>query len=924
MKILRSFKNKILIVLLVIFSLSVFLLGVNLNRNTAKADVTTVVEYTDNFSDSEISTEHWTLINNTGTDVEFLDVEYEGLIFGAYYNTYMGQVSYAPYKMEAANKSVGERSWKVEMVTLCEEGNGWLAFSAGNVQTALGMPYSSAAFVMAPGYAHIFVKDGQFIAVDESHAQTFSPLLAKYNGQLMQTTFEFQETAAQYYYDIKYTVKTMTGLEIGSYVYPNILIQDGYFGFNSQYCDLSIVSFKVYEGNELKVNLDGMNEDPTLRTLGDTSILYPTTGKPDSEWVVAQDFDATSLKVGVLANLDVSKVGTSAVYNKKYERPATKELEQLSSLSAEVHTSEMGVGVATGFEFGKASVEASGIFAGLTKGNNGEYYLVSYDGLNQNKVAINEAAMDGLTMQLNVYYDNTAVISIGDTSLKFACSAVEGYFALTTVDFYNCFEGQNGAKLSHFVYNRDTYQNVQSKDMGINFEGTKTTYYEAMGAEATDYYIHKKDWRIAEDVVVPMYYGETENNVVTFSGLNPTSYFGPNVSYSNFIVRFDITFFRDVDAVEQPIFGLQFGMEDTDTAVSESYFLGIQSFMQQSYVISQNAKLTSGASIAPLCSDPYNAKQENIFKKNQTYNVMYVAENGNVKLYLKEKSQDNSLFEMLRGEIKGVNTQGYLQLYTMNYAKFDLDNFSVVNLDYNMTSTKYDGNGYEALRSDFVMGDKLEGFSLNNAEYKDTSLLVKEGGYLLSNEKIKNEIFRFKTKASTGDVIFEQGELKIKFAASGDNIFVVHNKKIREFILDEKIDFDGAVFEIYKMGNSLIISYVNGNQPVSCIKNHQYAIVADNLFDSNIRLYSGNGSLELYAVSMFDLKPSRTIATRDYNPELDYVNPWVEKPSIQEVNGENTGDTGCNASISAMAVLPVVVALASVFMLRRRKDEKNQ
>ncbi len=924
MKVLKSFKNKILIVLLVIFSLSVFLLATNLNRNDAKAEVTTVEDYTDNFSDSEISKEHWTLINDTETDVAFLDVEYEGLIFGAYYNTYMGQVSYAPYKMEAANKPVGERNWKVEFVTLCEEGNGWFAFSAGNVQTALGMPYSSAAFVMAPNYAHVFVKDGQFIAVDEKHAQTFSPLLTKYDGQLMQTTFEFQETATQYYYDIKYTVKTMTGVELGSYVYPNILIQDGYFGFNSQYCDLSILSFKVYEGNELKVNLDGINEDPTLRTFGDTSILYPTTGKPDSEWVVAQDFDVTSLKVGVIANLDVSKVGTSAVYNEKYERPVTKELERLYSLSAEVETSKMGVGVATGFEFGKASVEASGTFAGLTKGNNDAYYLVSFDGLNQKKVAVNETTVDGLTMQLSVYYDNTAVISIGDTSLQFDCGAVEGYFALTTLDFYNCFEGENGAKLNHFVYNRDTYQNVQSKDMGINFEGTKTTYYEAMGAEATDYYIHKKDWRIAEDVVVPMYYGETENNVVTFSGLNPTSYFGPNATYSNFIVRFDITFFRDVDAVEQPIFGLQFGMEDTDTAVSESYFMGIQSFIQKSYVISQNAKLTTGASIAPLCSDPYNVKQENIFKKNSTYTVMYVAENDSVKLYLKEKSQDNSLFEMLRAEIRDVKTQGYLQIYATNYAKFDLDNFSVINLDYNMTSTEYDGNGYEALRSDFVMGDKLEGFTLKNAEYKDTSLLIKEGGYITTDEKIKNSIFRFKTKATTGDVIFEQGELKIKFEASGENIFVVHNKKIREFALDEKIDFDGALFEIYKMGNSLIISYVNGNQPVSCIKNHQYAIVADNLFDDNIRLYSENSSLEVYAVSTFDLKPSRTIATRDYNPEVDYINPWVEKPSIQELNGEDTSAAGCTASVSALAILPMAFALASIFVLRRRKDEKNQ
>ncbi len=905
---MKKSKKNIVIGLMAVCSLSAGVFAANrLNTDVASAEVTTVTDYTDSFTDKTLSKE-WTVLGQTDSDAEIVDVAYNAMIFAADFNTYQTQVCYKEYEMTGP--------CKVEFTTLSESfSSGWMAFSVGSPSPSIGMPYACAAFIMAPTYTHIFARDGQFIAVQEEYMQVFSPVMEKYEGELIKTTFDFQETDVDDYYDVVYTVETMDGEQIGSYVYQDVFITSGYFGLNANYCRLGVVSFKIFEGDEEKVDVDMSN----------TAIRYPTTGSLASEWVAATEFDSTTLKMGVIASLDVSKAGTSVVYNTQYTRPLTTELEELYSLSADVNTSDMGVGVATGFEIGKATAETQGTFVGLTKDDGGTYYLVAFDGLNQKKVAVDAVAVDGATMQLVTYYDNTATLTLGNTSLSFRCDTVEGYFALTTADFYDCFEGQNGAKLDNFVYTLNSYQNVQSKDLGINFEGTKTTYYEAIDAEATDYYIHKKDWRIADDVIVPMYFGEVDNNTVTFSGLNYSSYFGPTAKYTNFIVRFDISFFDDVDAISQPIIGLQYGMEDTDATVAESYFLGVQSFIQKTYVVSQSAKLTTGAGVVPLCSDPYGVNHENIFKKNTTYNVMYVAQNGSVKLYLKEDSQADSMFEILRAEVRDVNTQGYLQVYAMNNAQFDLDNFSVVNLDYNMLSTEYEGNGYEVLRSDFSMGDTLEGFTLQNAKYEDTSLLIKEGGYILSDETIKNNIFRFKTKATTGDVVVEHGELKITVSASGDNIFIVHNKKIREFALDEKIDFEGAVFEIYKMGNSLMISYVNGDQPVSCIKNYQYEIVADNLFEDEIKLYADGGDLEIYSLALFDLKPTRTIATRNYDAAIDYVDPWTVKTSIQELNGESTEESGCGSSVaSGMVILPITCAFVGTFVLRRRKDEKNQ
>ncbi len=921
MKILKSkVKNRIVILLLVIFSLTAWLFASSLPKKEVKADVMTTVDCNDRFSDREISDE-WTLVNKTEESINFLDVQQNALFFAADFSAFLNQVCYKPYTMTGP--------CKVEFITLCEaSNNGYIAFSAGNKNAGLGMPYASAAFIMAPTYAHLFAKDGDAIAVVESHVQYFSPMMTDYFGELVKTTFDFQAGKDKGYYDIVYTVETMDGVELGSYVYEDIAIDDGYFGFNSQYSRVGVTSFKVYEREEEKVNCD----------FTQSSILYPTTGSRESDWV-ACNFDEESLKVGTIATLDVSKVGMSAVYNTKYERPTTTKLEELFSLSVDVKTADMGVGVATGFEIGKSTVEAEGIFAGLTKDDKGEYYLVSFDGLTQNAIAVDESNVDGKTMSLIVYYDNTAVLSLGDTSLKLDCNVVEGYFALTSVDFYDSFAGEVGAKLDNFVYTRNAYKNSQGKDIGINFEGTKTVYEEAAGEYFTDYFINKKEWRMSSDVILPMYvdYGDgvARNNAITVVSRNyANTWFGPNEKYENFIARFDVTFTSDVDTQAQPIFGLQFGMETTDSTVGESAFLGFQSYptfvnaeqKPLTYVVAQNAKLATGNGSEALCSDPFGVNQENIFQKDKTYSVMYVAQNNGVKVYLKESSQPDSAFEMLRGEIKGVNTQGYLQVLAMGNARFILDNFSIVNLDYNATSSEYNGNGYEILRSDFVMGDKLQNFTLKKAEYKDTSLLIKKGGYLLSNEKIKNNIFRFKTKATTGDVVFEEGALQIRFAASGEEILVAHNKTVQTFALDEKIDFDGALIEIYKMGNSVVISYVNSNQPISCIRNYQYEIEAENIFEDDIKLYAIDGSVELYSVALFDLKPSIAIATRNYDVAIDYKNPWPIKPFPPGTNQNGGAEaTGCTASVASMAgTLFATVALVSIFVVRRRKDEKNQ
>ncbi len=916
MKILKNkVRNRIWIVLLAALTLSVFFLATSLQKKTVNADVTTTVHCDDRFSDRKLSDE-WTTVNGTDASVDFLDVQYDGLIFAADFNAYLNQVCYKPYLMTGP--------CKVEFTTLSEEcNNGYVAFSAGNKNASLGMPYSSAAFIMAPNYAHIFAKDGDAIAVIESHVQYFSPMMTDYQGELIKTTFDFQAGNANGYYDIVYTVQTMDGEPLGSYTYENFPIDEGYFGFNSEYSRVGVTSFKVYEGEELKVDCD----------FSESSILYPTKGDINSDWV-ACNFDEESLKVGTIATLDVSKAGTSAVYNTKYERPTTTELEELFYLSADVKTSEMGVGIATGFEIGKASVEGEGTFAGLTKDDEGKYYLVSFDGVTQSSVPVDQIEVDGATMRLDVYYDNTVALSLGNTSLTFECKVVEGYFALTSKDFYQCFAGEVGAKLDNFVYARNTYKNSQGKDIGINFQGTKTVYEEAAGEYFTDYFINKREWRMSSNVILPMYvdYGTERNNAVTVVSRDyGNTWFGPNEKYENFIVRFDATFTADVEAQAQPIFGLQFGMPTADSTVEQSAFLGFQSYpfpvspteqVPLTYVVAKSAKLTTGNGSEPFCTDSFGVNQTNIFQKDKTYNLMYVAQNGSVKVYMKESSEPSSAFEILRGEIQGVNTQGYLQVLAMGNARFILDNLSIVNLDYNMTSSEYNGNGYEILRSDFVMGDKLQGFTLKKTAYKDTSLLIKKGGYILSDEKIKNNIVRFKTKATTGDVVFEEGALQIRFAADGEELLVAHNKTVQKFDLDEKIDFDGALIEIYKMGNSVIVRYVNKNQPTSRIRTHEYEITADYIFEDNIKLYANEGSLELYSLSVFDLKESIAIATRDYDEALDYVNPWTEKPFAPDA--EQSGK-GCGATVSGVAApLVLAIALAFIFVVRRRKDEKNQ
>lgn len=908
----KQLKNKFIAVLVVFLMLSIAISVISFNNNKVVAEVNTLEEYNDRFSDTTLSS-NWTA-GNGGK----MAVEKDALIFEAKeVDAYLDQITCNAYYMTG--------SCKVEIISISEYNNGYFAFVCGNMQVSTGMPYASAAFIMAPTYAHIFASTGQFIQVREELVQYFSPMVDKAVGKEIKTTFEFIEVS-DFTYDIVYTVEEVVSGDVyGTYTYKAIPVQDGYFGLNGSAINCAITSFKVFEGEEVKYDCSDFSKK---------SIKYPASGDANAEWIVALSFNSSTLKIGNMAKADVSKVNSYLMYNTKYTRPLTNELETLYTAKIDVFAMDMGVGVATGFEIAKKSETERGVFAGITRDING-FYLTSFDGVNVKRQPLSSSSIDGVTMTLTTNYSNTATISIGNDSLTFDVNDVEGYLALTTLDFYDIFADEKGALLDNFIFLRNQYVNVQSKDASINFEGIKTTYYDAIGDYMSDYYINRNDWYLSDDVIIPMYSPENDGNSLIFLNEQTNSAFGPNRKYTNFIVRFDITFIDEIiPGQSTPMFGLQFGKPNLDVLLSKTNSLGFQVYpvldyvdeetgewhlRNQTFVYTTGSPLSNGKAIAPLYEDAYNSTEKMLGEPYTTYNFMYVVQNGTARVYVKEESEPDSALSILRAEMTDIETEGFVSVYAFNYAMFNLDNFSIVNLDYGYTSSEYDGYGLEKLRLDFALGDKITQFDLKNTSQTDTSLLINKNGFIKSKDKIENEIFRFTTKKSDGDVIFEQGELKIVFDKGGEKIFAYYNKKVREFDLTTKLNFDGALIEVVKIGNRVDIAYVNSNEPRSCIGEQKFSIIADNIFNENLKLYSNNGTLELSNLAVFDLKKNVTITTRDYNEALDYFNAWPVRKSIQDGDG-----SGCSSSISVDFILaPVLIAVAIVLIRGKKKNEEN-
>ncbi|MBE7080615.1 MAG: hypothetical protein E7371_05190 [Clostridiales bacterium] len=856
------------------------LLGLN-GLSTAKAAVSEVPVYSDDFNAVTLS-DNWTA---TGAK---LSSEYASLRVQPNEYAWPGHILCQGYTLKG--------SCRLEMTVqeLPAENTSWFALSFGS-------PSSISIFEKASG-ALIFAQDNTLLFKNGANTGTafaYSPKGYVVNRQAVTVILDFakRDNGA---YDITYTLK-QDGETLGSTLVENFEVQDGYFGFNSYGTPFDVLSFDVYESNE-KVYADDFTS---------SVMSYDDKVIKDSQWVALSPFKSTTVSIAPVGKLDISEVGASAVYKEAFVKKST-EVATLYQLSAQFDFSNAKEGVATGFEIGKATPDADGIFVGLLRKASG-YQMILSAGEHKETIFLAENPSDGiLNVTLAAKYNNSIDITINGFQTGFELDAsVEGYIAMTTSDDYAT-DGA-GALVDDFSFQRYTYTNSGSKDMKINFEGTREL--EDEDGKYYQYYFATKDWYAGSNVRVANH-GYTENGYVLFGNASVDSCFGPKQKYGDCIIRFDVTFVGSDYYYDKPdtyfdtadgrgvcdaeCFGVQFGSTSYKNIYNNAQSLGIATYNGKSIYYTTNCtRATAQEEIVHIPNQPQTPENEyDLFRKSATYNFMYIIKNGTVSMHFKEAGEDESVLGIVREYVTGVETNGYVAVYGANGVDFRLDNLSITDLDRGYTSSAYtDGEDIETLRVDTTQGDTLSAFDLENNT--------------LTTKGVTGSNITRVTLGETNGLSYKQGSLEIIFAEKSATVSDGVNRKDISF--DMPLLLNGATLEISRIGDTVSIGFANAGAPLSVIDGNTYSVSGMKMAGREKIALSGNGVSKIRKISVFNLDSNVAIEARNFNAETDIMQPWVKRKNIQ--------GKGCGSSIGISAA---VAALLPAAWILKRKENENE
>ena len=849
--------------------------GVN-SVQTAKAAVSSQSVYADDFN-AEALSDSW-----IATNAE-ISSKYSSLRVQPDQYAWPGHILCQGYKLE------GNCRLEMQVQELPAENTSWFALSFGTPSTIGIFEKASGALIFMSNSTGLF-KSG----ADTGEIFGYSPRLGTVGNEVATVILEFakRDNGA---YDITYTVKVGDAV-IGSTIVEDFEVQDGYFGFNTYGTYFDVLSFDVYEGDE-KVYTDDFT----------TSVMsYDDNVVKDSQWVALAPFKSTTAAIAPIGQLDISAIGASAVYKDSFVKKS-KEVAVLYELSAKFDFSNAEIGIATGFEVGKPTKTADGVFVGLIRNAVG-YSMVLNDNGGKEEIFLAENPVDGLwDVTLSVNYDNSIdVVANGFHMVFESDNSLEGYLGLMTSDDF-AMSGK-GALADDFSFQYYTYSDSGATDAKINFEGTRE--FEDQDGKYYQYYFPIKEWYAGSNVRVANY-GFTDNGYILFGNASVDSSFGPKVRYGDCIVRFDVTlvgsdyyydnpdsYFDTPDgrgACDAECFGLQFGSKSYQNMYANAKSLGIATYNGRSIYYTTNCTRASGKEEMVFCPNVPNTPENayDLFRKSATYNFMYVIKNGTVSMHFKEANEPESVLSIVREYVTDVETNGYLAVYGANGVDFRMDNFSVTSLDRNYTSSEYKGgDALQTLRVDTTKGDDFSAFTAS-----ENSLITK--GVTGSN------ITRV-TLGAMNDLTYRQGDLEIKFSESGATI--------RDGVITEEIAFDkpllfrGATIEISRIGDTVGVGFANAGAPLAAIDGNYYSVSGFKIADrENISIVS-NGIVKLTKVAIFNLDSNVAIEARNFNEETDIMQPWVKRDSLQ--------DKGCGSVVDlSSAVLLLVPAL---WILKRK------
>lgn len=811
-------------------------------------------------------------------------------------------------------------SFSIEMDILAMTQNGWLAMG-------LGLANNGAEFSTAKGGAVFFDTHTQYLYLfdnvlkpnDTNYTQTcFAPNLR----EKRHIKIEVNEIGSTQY--MQMTVFSINGTKIGDIFTDPIEYEtvNGYFGINSNLKSVEIFNFVVKDGTGTKIYEDDFSS---------SSVLYPSSGLSTSMWR-SNFFDETELKVGRVNTLSLPKIDSGLIYSYPLDLIDNQDMDIVYTFRAGINVSNMDLDTETGIEIGMSTTLYKGYFFGIRKQASG-YKLVSFNEPYQEEVVVTASELPAdmiVSVTLNIHRNGIVDFSTQEATLQVSGVVYSGLFGFFTRGLHAVSSSSKGGAVTFVVVTQEVYKANSSPDVSNNFNGVKKEWYEVIGTYVYSYYLSRREWNVGSNVRPVDYDSEDEGNGrLDFYQASTTSFFGPKNTYKDFIVRFDV----HITSQKSPFggtIGICFGAKRLGVAYENLQALGIgyyphpqdKNLYINTPAASNSVKFTE---TSPQQFLDENGNYIDMFKDQGSFTMLYVVRDNTVELHFVDENEPIENLSIVRAEVKTeeyASTDGLVCIFGANGMNFEIDNFSLVNLDYEAPVTTYFGeSGFqETTRFDFTSSDDTYGILLDNASVSRKALSINEDGSISTQNVTKDGIVRLTTKNIEDTLKIDVNPTLFYELINRDSqkSVVINNSGYTQTInLDKDFEFGNATFDFQKFGNRLKVRYVSGDSEFSHIdENVTELTIIDNSSNNRVKLTSFNGFSSLTSFSYFNFDNHLTIKARDFDPEKDVFDPWNEKPVL------NTGSGGCSGSVSTQSLLIAVVALggvAVVSMLKKRK-----
>ena len=828
-----------------------------------------------------------------------------------------------------------EESVEIDIELSTSTASGWFAFSFGSPNETSRFPDAKAALIfyhMNPGSSVGGVlersEDGHFSSAEQLNNSPFRSLDEhKTLKMFVEMTPETGESSL--YYDI-YNEDGSILYSHGSDIYNFDVLLSGCFGMNTSYKDVTLYSF------EMKKMSNG--ETIYLDDFSTSEIGYLSSG--DGVWKTSS---FTQDDVIISPQGSIGFCGNSSLILKSPIRnPLNMDIDVVYKINLDINYAQMDFSSIVGMEIGKESMTDNNVFVGLKRNSIG-YSLIALD-KDGNVLDEKATSYDEFTTLVSLKVHNNGLIEFYNSTIgiSFEIDNIFGYISLASRSSDET--NSKMAIIDNFILDTSSYVNRAASDVGINFNGTKDE--EFFGDIIKDFYVPTTEWRMTTDLSLPNYRDdyegeEEQNGYIQFNSSDGQSFFGSKNIYYEYIVKFDIEIITSVENLNNSSgFGLQFGMQkfggyfDNYQSLSLSIAKNESAGTIRSKIDVQNGTFTNPA-FDPYCKDADN-NDVNLFApdgegNNAKFNVIYVVTDNKVTMYFKNQNEPEEVLAKPRAEIvaKG-NTDGYCGVVGRGELTFRLDNYCVINLDYDTPVSDYlpyikDGVEYQnKTRLDFSKITSTPALKLNNASINET-LSISDGGNVTSAGILNNGILRLNIKEVENKLNLSFGKINISLNNSSTKKEMVFADEINEFKeeLDQSFSFNNSFIELQKSGDEYSVVYRGGGEPLSSANEtlKTYHLSAGDGYHELV--ISSEGISKISKMVFINMDSFSTIKTRNYDPELDDKNPWVVRPTEDEANGTVNKKVNYLPLILGTSIPLGIALLFSVafiiLMIRRRK-----